>query len=265
AMLLCRKKYNLNLLGANFNHGFQTDIAVANLKQLSERLNVPITTVTPDFNVLYRLYREFLIKTGDFCTPCCQGCCRAGFIVARQNRIRTIFHGGVSGSRVEFNVLGMLRHHYERVMKVIGTSYRASELERLLAPTQEIQDFSLVSLPQYEEWDERKIIRRLKDEMGWQALPDGRTRHVDCIVADVSDHLLQKKFGFSKQWMAISANLRAGFLDVEEGHQIIKYQEAHIAEEPKEAMDYLLEKLKLTRKEVYALPYYKSRPVFVRL
>ncbi len=257
---LCKRKYNLDVIGANFNHGFVTDTAKNNLARIRETLNIPIIEITPDLEIMYRLYRDFLLATGDFCTPCCQGCCRSGFIVARNNNARTIIHGGVSGSRVEFNVLGMLRHHYDRFMKYAKNNYPTDKLQKIVTPTSEISEFNLIALPQYFDWDEDNIIGILQKEIGWETMPNGRTRHVDCLVAEVSDFLLQKKFGFSKRWMTISANIRAGLIDTETGRIKIKEEEEKIQQEPVDAMNILLEKLKLTREELYSLPFYKCEP-----
>ncbi|MCD6595248.1 hypothetical protein J7L68_06210 [bacterium] len=260
AILLMRKKFDSNVVGANFDHGFVSDTAKKNLNKISKILNVPIITIKPDFDVMYRLYRDFLIKTGDFCTPCCQGCSRSGFLVARQNNTKTIVHGGVSGSRVEFNVLGMLKHHYERFMRYTDNNYTPDELYNIVTPTDEIKKFELISLPQCFEWNENKIIDTLRRELDWEFLPDGRTRHIDCLIADVSDFLLQKKFGFSKKWMTISANIRAGIIDIEQGRESIKQTEEKLLDEPKDAMDLFLSKIEYTRKELYNLPFYIAEP-----
>jgi hypothetical protein len=259
-LYLCKTKYKLNIIGANFDHGFQSDTAKQNLFNLSKILNIPITTVKPNFEIMYRLYRDFLLRTGDFCTPCCQGCCRSGFIVAEANNTQTIIHGGISGSRVEFNVLGMYKHHYERFMKIIGDDYKHEELKDIVTPTDEIKRFNLISLPQYANWDIRKIVRILKKELNWKAMPNGRTWRVDCLIADAADHFLQRKFGFSRHWMSISANLRAGIIDIEEARSLFKNHEEAIREEPKEAIDILLEKTALTKKQINELPFFNSEP-----
>jgi len=260
-LYLCKFKYGLDIVGANFDHGFQSMTAKENLRSLRRNLNIPITTIRPSLEVLYRLYRDFLLKTGDFCSPCCQGCCRSGFIVADRNNIKTIIHGGVAGSRVEFNVSGMLKHHYERFMNIIGDDYSNEELQDIVTPTEEFRKYNLISLPQYLHWDEKKIINLLGEELNWKPLPDGRTRYVDCLVANVADYFLQRKFGFSRQWMIVSANLRAGFIDFDEGRTMIKNKEEKISEEPGEAFDLLLNKIGLTRRQVDELPFYKREPV----
>ncbi len=258
-MLLCKNEFNLDIVGANFDHGFVTDVAKKNLDRIKKRLDIPIVTIEPDFEVMYRLYRDFLIRTGDFCTPCCQGCCRSGFIVAGKYNSRTIIHGGVSGSRVEFNVLGMLRHHYSRFMKHAADNYSPDELQNIVTYPDEISEFELISLPQFIDWDEDKIVKILQDEIGWEPMPDGRTRHADCLVAEASDYLLQKKFGFSKKWMTISANIRAGLIDIDCGRAMIKREEEKLLNEPA-AIDILLNRIKMSRQELYELPFYNSVP-----
>jgi hypothetical protein len=259
-LYLCKTKYLLDIIGAHFDHGFQSKVAQENLDNLSKKLFFPIITVKPNLDVLYKLYRDFLLKTGDFCTPCCQGCCRAGFVVARNHRIQTIIHGGVSGSRVEFNVLGMFKHHYARFMNIIGDDYSGEELQDIVTPSDEIKKFKLISFPQYIHWDEKKMISLLKKEFQWKPLSNGRTRYVDCLIADVADYFLQRKFGFSRQWMIVSAHIRAGFIDVEHGRAMIKEKEKRVGEEPTGALDMFLDKIKLTRKDVSNLPFYTSEP-----
>ena len=265
AILLMRKKFGVEVVGANFDHGFVSDVAKQNLERIKRILGVNIVTIKPDFDTLYSLYRDFLLATGDFCTPCCQGVVRSGFLVARMHRTKTIVHGGVSGSKVEFNVLGMLKHHYERFMKYGGKNYPLEKLEKIATPPEEAKEFEVISMPQYLRWNEFEIVNTLKRELGWQSLPDGRTRHVDCLVADASDYLLQRKFGFSRRWMIISANIRAGFIDVEEGRDMIKREEGKLLTEPVESMSLLLEKLHLRRSDLYSLPHYVAEPAVKHL
>ena len=259
-LYLLKIKYKLDIIGANFDHGFQSNTAKENLSEMSRILNIPITIIRPNMEVLYRLCRDFILKTGEVCTPCCQGCCRSGFIVAENHNVKTIIHGGVSGSRIEFNVLGMFKHHYERFMKIVGDDYSSEELQDIVTPTDEIKKFNLISLPQYKNWDEKKIVVLLTKEVGWKTTPDGRIRHVDCTIVEAVEYLLQRKYGFSRKWMNTSANIRAGFIDTEEGCSLIKNQEGKLGEEPKEAFDILLEKIGLTRKQIYELPFYNSEP-----
>jgi hypothetical protein len=259
-LYLCRTKYKLDIIGAHFDHGFQSNAAKENLHNLSKHLHFSTITVKPNAEVLHRLYRDFLLRTGEFCTPCCQGCCRAGFIVAGSRNIQTIIHGGVAGSRIEFNVLGMFKHHYERFMTVVGDDYSREELQDIVTPPDEIKKFNLISFPQYIYWDESEIINLLRNEFDWKPLPNGRTRHVDCLIADVADYFLQRKFGFSRQWMIVSAHIRAGFIDVEHGRIMIKDKEERISEEPRETIDMFLDTIRLTRKQISSLPFYTSEP-----
>jgi hypothetical protein len=259
-LYLCRTKYKLNIIGAHFDHGFQSKTAQENLHNLSKSLHFPVIIVKPNLHILYKLYRDFLLRTGDFCTPCCQGCCRAGFIVAKSHNIQTIIHGGVSGSRIEFNVLGMLKHHHARFMKIAGNDYSSVELQDIVTPAEEIEKFNLISFPQYIHWDEMEIIDLLKNKFNWQALPNGRTRYVDCLIADIADYFLQRKFGFSRQWMIVSANIRAGFIDPEDGRIMIKNKEERISKEPREMLDMFLDKIKLTRKQMNGIPFHTREP-----
>jgi hypothetical protein len=182
--------------------------------------------------------------------------------VAREYGTNTICHGGVSGSPVAFNVLGMLRHHYDRFMKVADKKDYNGRLREFATPDDEIKTFNLVSVPQFEPWDEEMIMQVLRHELGWKGMPGGRTRHVDCTVAEVSDHLLQRKFGFSKKWMGISARLRAGFVNKKTAKTMIIEEEEKISREPRAAMEIFLEKLELTRETVRALPFFRAEPVF---
>ncbi|PIE52701.1 hypothetical protein CSA37_05600 [Candidatus Fermentibacteria bacterium] len=263
AAYLAAGVYKLNVIGANFDNGFVTETAKRNLRKITEKLQIPITYIRTDRKALYKLYRAFLLRTGDFCTPCCQGCCCAGFSVAEDKGINTIIHGGVSGSRVEFNVLGMLRHHYERFMKYAG-DFSSRELKGIVSHPDTISQFELISLPRYVEWREDDILETVKRELDWEPLSDGETRHVDCSVSQVSDYLLARKFGYSKRWMTISANIRAGHVSLEKGLKSILEEETKVLEEPAEISE-LLDSLGVSRKELEELPFYCTEPAIYHL
>lgn len=259
-LYLCKTRYGLDVVGANFDHGFQSDTARQNLANLSEALAIPITTIRPDSDLIYRLYRQFLLKTGEPCSPCCQGCCTSGFIVAESNNTRTIIHGGVSGSRVEFNVLGMIRHNYADFMEIAGDDYDADELHKIVTQPGKSHRFDLISLAQYLDWDERAMVRVLREEVGWQGTPSGRTRRVDCTIAEAEDYFLQRKFGFSRYWMQVSADLRAGLISRDEGLSAIRRQESGLKDGPSDAIDILLNKTGVTPDQLRRLPFYTARP-----
>jgi len=228
-LYLAVRVLKLRVMAANFDHGFQSEIARDNLKKITEQLKVPLMIFRSPQSALNKIYCKFWLDTGDFCTPCCSGCRASGFYVARAVNTNLILHGGIGGSPYAFNVLGFLNHSYGRYLKYGRGAETDLMVESLAVKDEEQKPFVLVSLPQYLDWQDKKVLSEIKNKLGWEARE--RVYHADCLVDPASDFYLIKKFGFSKAWMYTSMLLRTGQITKK---QALKHLESELPEPRKE-------------------------------
>jgi len=198
----------LRVIAANFDHGFQSQIGRKNLLKITEQLKVPLIIFRLPQSAINKIYCKFWLDTGDFCTPCCSGCQASGFYAARAVNTNLILHGGIGGSPYTFNVLGFLNHSYERYLKYAQGAEVDFIVKSLTVSEEERKPFVVVSLPQYLDWRDEKVLSAIRNKLGWEA--QKKIYHSDCLVDPASDFYLVKKFGFSKAWMYTSMLLRTG-------------------------------------------------------
>lgn len=258
-LYLAVKVLGLKVIAANFDNGFQSEVARRNIQRITELLKTPLITYKIPYPALYNLYRSFWNKTGDFCTPCCIGCCTSGFYAARAAGTNVILHGGIGGSPYSFNVLGFLNHSYERYMKYAKGVDTSFTLRALALNEEEKKPFALVSLPQYLDWREKTVVRVIKTKLGWES--DEKIQHADCLVDKASDYYLIKKFGFSKAWMYTSMLLRTKQITLDEARlRLLKEKGASRKE-----LLLFSRKVLQSKKIVYSHPEYSQDSLFDRL
>jgi hypothetical protein len=73
ALYLCAKVYKLKCLAVTFDNGFLTEHARTNIRSALKAAGADHFFYTIDRNLLLKLYRHFLAKSGDFCSVCMRG------------------------------------------------------------------------------------------------------------------------------------------------------------------------------------------------
>lgn len=239
------KKYNLKVLAFNFNNGFQHPQAVRNIETLVSELGVDLIIYRANQDKMRKLFKTFLCKAGEFCTPCNMLIIATKFRLARQNGIKAIMEG--TFGKLDPGVAGISpalyfdRRYYLEVAKDILTdrekkyylvpSYPLTALQRFtgMAP-QTIEVLSYLN-PSFAEIEE--TLR----EAGWER-PHGAVQHGDCLLDSLKDYLIYKKWGCTELTGFYSSLVRNGEMTRE------KALEEALAKEQSEAPAVLPEFLK---------------------
>jgi len=64
-----RRLFNLNVLAYNFDNGFQSPAATQNIQRAVTKLGTDFMVFKPREDLLHQLYRIFLTRAGEFCSP----------------------------------------------------------------------------------------------------------------------------------------------------------------------------------------------------
>jgi len=73
ALYLAKQKYDLNVLAFTYDNGFMSEIALKNIENVTRQLDVNHVFYKPSWDLLKRLYRQVLLKSGELCTVCSIG------------------------------------------------------------------------------------------------------------------------------------------------------------------------------------------------
>jgi len=211
------KKYDLKVLAYNFDNGFQHPQAVKNMRTLVNDLGVDLLVYRPNPHMMRKLFRTFLCKAGEFCTPCNMLISATKFRLARQNGIKAIMEGtsnsldpGIGGISP---ALYFDRKYYFEVAKGLLTNrekgyyvvppYTFTALRRLTGLAPQTIDVLNYLNPSFAEIEE--TLRGI----GWER-PHGAMQHGDCLLDPLKDYIIYKKWGCSELTGLYSCLVRNG-------------------------------------------------------
>ena len=240
----CKRIHNLEVLAVNFDNGFQSNHAKANMEKVVEKLDVDYISFGQNWDLMQKLYKIFLVKTGDFCTPCCVGIRSTVFRIAEKERIPLIVGGAVD--KLEITPSEIADHSQRTFKAVLKDEIPLKELENFLYPSFiNKRLIKYISYPSYIDWDEKRILEIIKNELGWGE--GSANDHSDCLAASISNYIRYKKWGFARKTTKCSALVRDGQMSRKTALKKIAIDETD--EEPA-SMNYFLEQLDLTREDI---------------
>jgi len=256
AIYLCTQKYKMKPLCVTFDNGFISKDASANIKKLTTKLNVDHIFVKPDWELLKRLYRHFLLTTGEFCTTCNIGITSSLYDTANKYGIPLII-SGFSPRTDAYTVNSMYHISAEYFYNVTKGHFAKNEIKDFLHSTTTIRALNhltgrirYITLPLYIEWDEDKMIKVLEKELAWKVNAAITTEHTDCIASGLKEYLRIKEFGFSEKTIKFSVSIRNGSMNREEALAKVKAFEASKMADESGLMHKVLKMLDISEQEL---------------
>ena len=233
ALYMARKEFGLRVLAINFDNGFRSASAEANLKTLTTKLDVDYISMKPSWELMRNLYSAFVKITGEFCTVCNA----MGYLIIltrileEQKRVGSrllIFGGWSENLEAMTGVYSFDFRYFHDVINEAGMSemLRSSPMIDELCldilintsdPRMTVRDkmvpFDYVMLPDYVTWDINEISKVLKDRVGWSPPASAESEtHFDCDMYPVAKYFERHKYGFSQSTITYSAMVRAGLI-----------------------------------------------------
>jgi len=254
---ICRKKLGLKVLAVNFNNGLRTPEALANIEEIIKKTDVAYVCYGPNWELMRRLYRQFFLKTGQFCFPCDLGIWATIHRVAEHYDVPLI----VSGFSAQIESRGPKIYSYNnKLFKTIAGEVATSlEFKDFLGQASKekimrrIKHLSLrryrkqISLPEYMNWDDKEIKDTIYKELCWRKREDGSSDHIDCLFAPLKNFFVVQKWGFGEKTTKYSAMIRAGQMNREDALKRVQTEEYG---EPPKALTMFKELLALSDKEI---------------
>ncbi len=217
------KEYNLRALAFNFSNGFQHVDAISNIENTVNRLGVDLVVYKPSQHMMRKLFKTFLLRAGEFCTPCNMLINATQFRLARQNGIKAIMSGnamatgpgleGVSSSRYMdrkyyLNVAKGLINRREREY-YLAQPYSLTAIQRIIGTAPQV-----VTVLDYLQPSLKEIHDTL-ETIGWKR-PAGAIQHGDCLLDPLKDYLYYTRWGCTEVTSLYSLLIRNGEINREE-------------------------------------------------
>jgi N-acetyl sugar amidotransferase len=243
-------KLGLRPLVVHFDNGWNSEIAVQNIKNATKQLGVDLYTHVADWEEFKDLQRAFLkASVSDAEVPTDWVIFSVLFKIAARENIRHIIHGHSfrtegttpltwtymdgryvkdvhrrfgSGQTKSFPVMGLFEYLYYTLVRRI-------KQERILY---------------YIPYDEKKVMSLVTDELSWKDY--GGKHHESKYTAFFQGYILTRKFNIDKRKLHYSALIRSGQMTRDEALYRVKVDPYSGGEEP---LDYCLKKLDFTHDE----------------
>ncbi len=258
----------------HFDNGWNSEIAVQNIKNATKALGVDLYTHVADWEEFKDLQRAFLkASVSDAEVPTDWVIFSVLFKIAAKEKIKYIIHGHSfrtegttpltwtymdgryvkfvhrmfgSGQAKSFPVMGLFEYLYY-------TLIRGIHQERILY---------------YIQYDEKKVMDLVSNELNWKDY--GGKHHESKYTAFFQGYILTRKFNIDKRKLHYSALIRSGQLTREEALEKVKTDPYAGGED---LLEYCLKKLDFTHEEFEKLMNeppktfldYKSYYSFVKL
>jgi N-acetyl sugar amidotransferase len=217
------KKLGLRPLAVHFDNGWVSDVAVRNIKAMSELLKVEVRRVTADWDALRAGYRACIeASTPDVCMPCEIGVYSALYAAAEEAGVRYI----IVGLSYKTEGINPLSWHYcdaRYFCDVLGKhgpgDGPAYKFNRLKLPSFARFVFwkgiRTIQLPLYvRDYKDKAIQEKLSKELGWVY---GGRHHFDCTYKPLVAHIHTNKFDADLRKVSLSAQIRTGEITREAG------------------------------------------------
>jgi len=243
---------NLGLrpLAVHFDNGWNSEIAVQNIKSATDILGVDLHTHVADWEEFKDLQRSFLFASvPDAEVPTDWVIFSVLFAEAAQYDVKYIVHGH------SFRTEGTtpLTWTYMDGKYVQDVQRRFGKLKLKSFPNMSMSKYIYYSLFKkinqirilyYYHYNEKEVLRVLEEELGWKNYGD--KHHESKYTAFFQAYILTRKFNIDKRKLHYSAKVRNGQLTREQAIEVIK-------KDPytggMESLDYCLKKLDLSYEE----------------
>lgn len=252
--LLLAKKLGLRPLAVHFDNGWNSDTAVTNIRNATNRLKVDLHTVVANWEEFKDLQRAFLkASVPDADIPTDYAIYSVLFETAAKEGVRFILEGhsfrteGTSPRGWTYMDGRYVRSVHRRFGKRTITSFPILRLSTLLYYTffRRIRYVRPLECMDYRRDD---VSRTLEQELGWKYY--GGHHHESNYTKFFQSFYLPKKFNIDKRKTELSAMIRSGQTTREDALSILKAQPYEIDEE---LVEYCMRKLDLTSSEFEAI------------
>jgi N-acetyl sugar amidotransferase len=240
-------KLGLRPLAIHFDNGWNSEIAVQNIKNACEILNVDLHTHVADWEEFKDLQRSFLFASvPDAEVPTDWIIFSVLFREAAENKVKYIIHGHsfrtegttpltwtyMDGKYIADVQKKLGKHNLKSFPNMSMIKYAYYSL---------VKRIQQIRILYYIPYNEKEVLQILEEKLDWKNYGD--KHHESKYTAFFQAYILTRKFNIDKRKLHYSAKLRNGQLTREEALKIIKKDPY---DGGVEALDYCLKKLDLS-------------------
>ncbi len=276
-LLKAVKDYNLKVLGVHYENPFETSLAKENVEKITKKLNVPLINIKEPSNLHLKMFKKnfkvWIRKPSVNVLPIfCIGCKYMWYYImkiAKKYKVGCVLSGGNRFENTVFKKLlldipmnekwettyikslwGGIKEIIKNPLYILngpikyifaylfGDSYSIGN--RLIYP-----DIEKIDLFYYLKYDEKIVISRLEEELGWRYPKELSSWRFDCKISYLKTYIYNKVIGMTERDDLFSVMIREGVLSREEALERIEKEN----QVPDEIIDELLSISNVSKKD----------------
>jgi N-acetyl sugar amidotransferase len=249
-VLYLAKKWGLRPLAVHFDNGWDSEIAVTNIKNATDKLDIDLYTYVMDWEEFKDLQISFLkASVPDAEIPTDIGIIGTLYLVANQERIKYVIDG--HSFRTEGTSPIFWTYMDGKYIESVQNQFGKMKLNKF--PNVKMANLFYFSIIkgihgfrplEYMEYDKVAAGKILEKEIGWKYYGG---HHHECIYTKFHhSYLLIKKFGIDYRKASISGRIRSGLISRNDALDYLK-NNPYIFEE--DVVEYVIKKIGLSKKE----------------
>lgn len=210
-LYLLVRKYGMNPLALNVDNGFTSPGARSFMAEFTNRLGVDLEVYRPPEDLMKRVYRHAMERTGEFCSACVVLIPTAINRTAWERGIRLV--AGSFCSMTEQPPAEMANMDGKRFWNIMKDGFSRSELgNHFFFPfLKRLAGIRYIDLPDFIYWDVPQIHRTLAAEAGFdRRVSEFRS---DCRATPFSNFLFNRIAGYGKMDFLLAGMVRCGFIE----------------------------------------------------
>jgi tRNA(Ile)-lysidine synthase TilS/MesJ len=242
ALYYAKEKLGLNPIAVHSDNDFETEIASRNLDTMANTLGVPLIRVASKRNILKKIVAEKFKMNAPFgpglivdqtCEACKYGFESASYNTARKKGIKIIIWGD-STEESTSNYHDLFEHRIPNKKERLFSSGALSYLKYKYYFKQMKKEYGSdkpdglndIHLYDYIEWDRKKIVETIENELGWKKPEESATSwRIDCKLVPLVNYLTTKAYGVSKIELGFSQMIRSGKMDRDDALRQVEFIE----------------------------------------
>jgi N-acetyl sugar amidotransferase len=249
--LLTAKKLGLRPLAVHFDNGWNTDISVRNIKNACEKLDVDLYTVVADWEEFKDLQVSFLkSSTPDADIPTDYAIYSVLYNIANKEGVKYILNGHsfrtegtspISWTYMDPLYVRNVHKKFGKIKKIKSFPHMSVIKLQYLIFIKGVREFRLM---EFIDYNKKNVDVILKDELDWEYY--GGHHHENHYTKFFQSYYLPQKFNIDKRKTELSALVRSGQVSRDEAVKEIEASPYHFEQE---TVDYVINKLEITREE----------------
>jgi len=252
-LYILKVKYNLNPLAVNLDNGWNSDIAVKNIKKVTKALDIDLETYVINYEEIKDLMRSYMLSGLPWIdTPTDSAIKSVMYKVAKEIGVKYIFRGNDFRSEgkqptewtySDYKQLNYVHKRFGKLRKLKTYPYLSLSkifVNGLFFRMKDIRPFY------YLDYDKAKARNFLEKEYNWEYY--GGHHHENLFTKFVMSYWLPEKFGIDKRKISLSAQVMSGHITKKEALNELSIPTSSEGEFSK-VKEFVLSKLDFTEKE----------------